>query len=152
MPLSQQRPKDAHPELFPHSHTLLAQAKPAPSSASSRITPPLLLHFTGKYGFTRGKAFRKCRCFFTMSPRSATKKACWSPYNKSEVSSGRCSVTTSSRGGDGCRAQQSCPPYRPAQLHQGALQEVPAGEALLHHHEIGFIQVPVHGQGVTTPV
>lgn len=99
MPLSQQRTKDAHPELFPHSHTLLAQAKPAPSSASSRITPPLLLHFTGKYGFTRGKAFRKCRCFFTMSPRSATKKACWSPYNKSEVSSGRCSVTTSSRGG-----------------------------------------------------
>lgn len=43
-------------------------------------------------------------------------------------------------------------PYRGARPHQEVLQEVPGGEALLHHGEVGFVQVPIHGQSATALV
>lgn len=52
------------------------------------------------------------------------------------------SSSTSAKGTLGSRAPRS---YLLAQLHEEVLQKVSGGEALLHHREVGFVQVPIHG-------
>lgn len=36
-------------------------------------------------------------------------------------------------------------PYHLGDLQEKTLQEVPGSEALLHHHDVQFVQVPRHG-------
>jgi len=68
------------------------------------------------------------------------------------VSSGHLPTTASAEGCWLPGSSGAAGPHRLVQLHEEVLQEVSGGEALLHHHEVGFFQVPIHGQGVITLV
>lgn len=61
-------------------------------------------------------------------------------------------TTASAKGVLVAGSSRAASPYHLAQLHQQVLQEVSGGEALFHHHEVGFIQVLIHGKASSSRV